>query len=85
MAILHRKPDFPMPKGPLGPSNSTICLRTAPERLAKGLEFMHIGHRQRQNQKKTTSRATWLKTRFPAHQIHPQPPTFGGFHPSKFP
>ena len=29
--------------------------------------------------------ATWLKTRFRAHLIHPHPPTFGGFQPSKWP
>ena len=34
------------------------------------------------NQKQTIS---WLKTRFRAHLIHPQPPTFGGFQPSKLP
>ena len=33
------------------------------------------------NQKQTISWATWLKTRFPVHQIHLQPPTFGGLHP----
>ena len=37
------------------------------------------------NQKQTISWATWLKTRFGAHLIHPQPPTFGGFQPSKLP
>ena len=37
------------------------------------------------NQKQTISWATRLKTRFRAHLFHPQPPTFGGFHPSKLP
>ena len=37
------------------------------------------------NQKQTISQATWLQTPFRAHLIHPQPPTFGGFHPSKLP
>ena len=37
------------------------------------------------NQKQTISWATWLKTQFREHLIHPQPPTFGGFHPSKLP
>ena len=37
------------------------------------------------NQKQTISWAMWLKTRFRAHLIHPQTPTFGGFHPSKLP
>ena len=30
MATLHMQLDFPVPKGPLGPSNSTTCPRTAP-------------------------------------------------------
>ena len=29
--------------------------------------------------------ATWLKTRFRGHLIHPQSPTFCGFHPSELP
>ena len=37
------------------------------------------------NQTQAICWATWLKTRFRAHLIHPQPPTFGGFHPSKLP
>ena len=28
MATPHMQLDFPVPKGPLGPSNSTICPRT---------------------------------------------------------
>ena len=35
MATLHMQLDFPVPKGPLGPSNSTICLRTAYKRSPK--------------------------------------------------
>ena len=30
VATLHMQLDFPVPKGPLGPSNSTVCLRIAP-------------------------------------------------------
>ena len=37
------------------------------------------------NQKQTTPWATWLHMRFRSHLIHPQPPTFGGFRPSKLP
>ena len=43
MATLHMQLDFPMPKGPLGPSNSTICPRTTPKRPPKAPEFVHIG------------------------------------------
>ena len=31
MATLHMQLDFPVPKVPLGPSNSTICPRTSPK------------------------------------------------------
>ena len=31
MATLHMQLDFPVPKVPLGPSNSTICPRTPPK------------------------------------------------------
>ena len=37
------------------------------------------------NQEQAISLATWLKTRFPGHLLHPQPPTFCGFHPSELP
>ena len=39
MATLHMHLDFPVPKGRLGPSNSTICPRTAPKRPPKALEL----------------------------------------------
>ena len=35
MATLHMQLDFPVPKGPLGPSNSTICPQTARKRPPK--------------------------------------------------
>ena len=35
MATLRMQLDFPVLKGPLGPSNSTICPRTAPKRPPK--------------------------------------------------
>ena len=48
MAALHMQLDFLVPKGPLGPSNSKICPRTAPTRPPEAPEFVHIGHRQPQ-------------------------------------
>ena len=48
MATLHVQLDFLVPKGPLGPSNSTICPRTAPKRPPKAPEFVHIGRQQPQ-------------------------------------
>ena len=37
------------------------------------------------NQEETISWATWPKAQSRAHIIHPHPPPFGGFHPSKLP
>ena len=37
------------------------------------------------NQEQAISLATWLKRRFRGHLLHPQSPTFCGFHPSKLP
>ena len=37
------------------------------------------------NQEQAISLATWLKTRFRGHLVHPQPPTFCGFHASELP
>ena len=37
------------------------------------------------NQEQAISLATWSKTRFQGHLVHPQPPTFCGFHPSELP
>ena len=48
MATLHMQLDFPVLKDPLGPSNATICPRTAPKRLPKSPELVHIGHPQPQ-------------------------------------
>ena len=36
-------------------------------------------------QPQTISLATWLKMRFRGHLLHPQPPTFCGFHPLELP
>ena len=35
MATLHMQLDFPVPKGPLGPSNSTICSAKRPQKAPK--------------------------------------------------
>ena len=45
---LHMQLDFPMPKGPLEPSNSTICPRPAPKRPPKAPQFVQIGRQQPQ-------------------------------------
>ena len=45
VATLHMQQDFPVPKGPLRPSNATICRRTATKRPPKALELVYIGRR----------------------------------------
>ena len=37
------------------------------------------------NQARAVSWATWLKSEFPGHVVHLQPPIFCGFHPSEAP
>ena len=49
VATLHMQLDFLVPKGPLGPSNSTICPRTAPKRPPKAPEFVHIAPNRNQD------------------------------------
>ena len=52
MASLNMHPNLPVPKGPLRPSNSTICPRTAPKRPPKAPEFVHVGRPQPQTKVK---------------------------------
>ena len=49
MATVQMQLEFLVPNGPLGPSNSTICPRTAPKRPPKTLEFVQIGRRHPQS------------------------------------
>ena len=48
MATLHMQLDFRVPKGPLGPSNTTICPQTAPKMPPKAPDNVHIDRRQPQ-------------------------------------
>ena len=41
--------------------------------------------KEARNQARAVSWATWLKTEFRGHLVHPQPPTFCGFQPSESP
>ena len=62
-----------------------MCLRTARKSSLKGPKIcVKLATDNPKPKKHTRSWATWLKTLFGAHLIHPQPPTFGGFHHSKF-
>ena len=59
-----------------------------PETAQKGPrspEFCADGLATATNQEQAISLATWLKMRFRGHLVHPQPPTFCGFHPSELP
>ena len=79
MATLHMRLDFPVPKGPLGPSNSTICLRTPPESPRICAHWPPTAP----SQKQTISWATWLKN---AISRAPNPPAtihFKWFPPLK--
>ena len=42
IGTLQMKLDFPVPKGPLGPSNSTICPQPAPKKPPKSSEIVYI-------------------------------------------
>ena len=73
-----------MTKGPLVPSNSTICPRNGPKRRQKAPKSAQCAPASR-NQERAVSWATWLKNEFQGHLVHPQPPTFYGFQASESP
>ena len=66
------------------PSNCTICPRNGPKRRQKALETAPCAPAP-QNQERAVSWATWLKSEFRGHLVHPQPPTFYGFQASDSP
>ena len=84
MATLHVRLDFTVSKSPLVPFNSTICPRNGPKRRQKAPKSAQCAPTPR-NQARAVSWATWLKIRFRGHLVHPQAPTFCGFHPSESP
>ena len=83
-ATLHVRIDFLATKGPLVPSNSTICPRNGPKRRQKVPKTAQCAPAPR-NQERAVSWATWLKNEFRGHLVHPQPPTFYGFQASESP
>ena len=83
-ATLHVRLDFLVTKGPLVPSNSTICPRNGQKRRQKAPKTAQCAPAPR-NQERAASWATWLKTEFRGHLGHPQSPTFYGFQPSESP
>ena len=66
------------------PSNSTICPRNGPKRRQKAPKSAQCAPAPR-NQERAVYWATWLKNEFRGHLVHPQSPTFYGFHPSESP
>ena len=85
MGTLCVRLDFPMSTSPLRPSNSTICPGNGPKRPPRSPKFCADWLVTATNQEQAISLATWLKTRFGGHLVHPQPPTFCGFHASQLP
>ena len=81
---LHVQLDFTVSESALVPFNSTICLRNSPKRRRKTPKSAQCAPTPR-NQERAASGATWLKTEFRGHLVHPQPPTFCGFQASKLP
>ena len=76
--------DFLVTKGPLVPSNSMICPRNGSKRRQKAPKTAQCAPAPR-SQERAVSWATWLKTEFRGHLVHPQPPTFYGFQASEYP
>ena len=84
MATLHVQLDFTVSKSPLVPFNSRICPRNGPKRRQKAPKSAQCAPTP-QNQARAVSWATWLKSAFRGHLVHPQPPTFCGFQASESP
>ena len=84
MATFHVRLAFPVSKSPLVPFNSTICPRNGPKRRQKAPKSAQCAPAPR-NQARAVSWATWLKSEFRGHLVHPQPPTFCGFQASESP
>ena len=84
MATLHVRLDFTVSKSLLVPFNSTICPRNGPKRCQKAPKSAQCAPTAR-HQARATPWATWLKTEFRGHLVHPQPPTFCGFRAAESP
>ena len=84
VATPHVRLDFAVSKCPLVPFNSTICPRNGQKRRQKAQKSAQCAPTPR-NQAQAVSWATWLKSQFRGHLVHPQPPTFCGFQASETP
>ena len=84
VATLHVRLDFTVSKSTLVLFICTICPRNGPKRRPKAPKSAQCAPTPR-NQARGVSWATWLKTEFRGHLVHPQPPTFCGFQASELP
>ena len=84
VSTLHARLDCPVTKSPFLPSSSPICPRNGPKRRQKAPKSAPCAPTPR-NQERTVSWATWLKSEFRGHLVHPQTPTFCGFQASEPP
>ena len=80
----HVRLHFTVSKSCLVPFNSTICPRNGPKRRQKAPKPAQCAPTPR-NQARGVSWATWLKSEFRRHLVHPQAPTFCGFQASESP
>ena len=80
----HVRLNFTVSKSLVVPFNSTICPRNGPKRCQKAPKSAQCAPTPR-NQARAISWATWLKTEFRGHIVHPQPSTFCGFQASDSP
>ena len=85
VGTLHVRLDFPVSTSPLRPSNSTTYVLETAQKGPRSPKFCVDWLATATNQEQAISWATWLKTRFRGHLVHPQPPTFCGFHPLELP
>ena len=72
---LHMRLDLLESNSPLVPSDDTICPKNTPKRPPpkKGPRICPVWMQAAPNQERAVSWATWLKTPFQGHVVHPQP------------
>ena len=83
-ATAHVWLDFNVSKSPLVPFNSMKCPRNGTKCAKKPPKFAQCAPTPR-NQARAVSWATWLKSVFQGHLVHPQRPPFCGFQGSELP
>ena len=83
-ATLHVRLDFTVSKSPLVPFICRYVRETAQKGAKNPPKSAQYAPTPR-NQARAVSWATWLKSEFRGHLVHPQPPTFCGFQTSESP